>query len=474
MIGVIKKSPNHSNHSNHLITFMGKFHPLIVHLPIGILLLNAVFVFLSKTKRYESLKAAIPLTLLLGAMSAVVACVTGWFLSQNGDYTEGVLTNHKWLGIAVAIVSVLLYFSKKQQNTLAWLLIVCGITATGHYGGTLTHGEGYLFGMQKSMNTEGRLLTQKMPSDIQEALIYNDIIQPILKEKCWSCHNNTKQKGKLSMESQADFMKGGENGAIVIAGQADNSEMIKRILLDIEDKHHMSPKGKTQPIQQDILLLKWWINTGLSFDKKVKDVVQSDSVKAIFAHYNTLVMQKENPFVPKKIVEKADEKLMDSVRKQGILFMPVAPQSNYLQANFVSMPKAGDKEVALLLPFAKQLIWLKLGNTKITDEGMQTVSKLSNLTRLNLENTALTDKGLAAVSSLNRLQYLNLVGTNTTGEGLIPLSNLTNLKEVFLFKTGISPSSLIVIKQKMPNIVFDTGGYVVQSWASDTTVFKKK
>ena len=117
---------------------MGKLHPLIVHLPIGILLLNVVFVFLSKTKRYQGLSVAIPLTLLLGALSAVAACVTGWFLSQNGGYTEGVLSNHKWLGIGVAAVSVLLCgFKKYQYNMWVWLAIVGGVSATGHLGGTL-------------------------------------------------------------------------------------------------------------------------------------------------------------------------------------------------------------------------------------------------------------------------------------------------------------------------------------------------
>lgn len=452
---------------------MGKFHPLIVHLPIGILLLNAVFVFLSKTKRYKALSAAIPITLLLGALSAVAACVTGWFLSESGGYTEGVLFYHKWLGIAMATASVLLYFSRIQQNIWAWLVLVVGISVTGHFGGTLTHGENYLFSDEKPKNTEGVIATKKLPENIQEALVYSDIIEPILKEKCFSCHNNTKQKGKLRMDDKEAFLKGGENGVIAIAGQADNSEMVKRLLLDMDAKHHMPPKGKTQPTEQDITLLRWWIDKGLTFDKKVKDLEQPDKVKAIFANFNTGVAKNENPFIPTQTVEAADDKLIDSVRKQGILLMPVAPKSNYLQANFVSMPNAGDKEVALLLPFAKQLVWLKLGNTKITDSAMATVTKMTNLTRLNLDNTAITNKGLAALTSLSHLQYLNVVGTKVESDGLYPLSNLSALKQVFLYKTTIASNDLKDLQQKMPQTVFDTGGYIVPSWESDTAVFKK-
>ena len=452
---------------------MGKFHPLIVHLPIGILLLNAVFVLLSKTKRYKYLSAAIPVTLLLGALSAVAACVTGWFLSESGGYTEGILFYHKWLGIAVATASVLLYLSRKHQSIWVWLALVVGISVTGHFGGTLTHGENYLFSDEKPKITEGGVSKKILPADIQEALVYSDIIEPILKEKCMSCHNNTKQKGKLRMDDKDAFLKGGENGVIAIAGQADNSEMVKRLLLDMDAKHHMPPKGKTQPTEQDIVLLRWWIDKGLTFDKKVKDIEQPDAIKAIFANYRTNVAKKENPFIPTQLIESADEKLLDSARKKGILLMPLAPQSNYLQANFVSIPKAGDKEVALLLPFAKQLVWLKLGNTKITDSAMTTVAKLTNLTRLSLENTAITNQGLASLGSLMHLQYLNLVGTNVKSDGLHPLSNLTELKQVFMFKTTISPNDLSVLQQKMPHTVFDTGGYIVPSWDSDTAVFKK-
>ena len=402
---------------------MGKLHPLIVHLPIGILLLNVVFVFLSKTKRYQGLSAAIPLTLLLGALSAIAACVTGWFLSQNGGYTEGVLNNHKWLGIGVAAVSVLLCgFKRYHYNMWVWLAIVGGVCATGHLGGTLTHGEGYLFSTEKPKITEGGVAAA-LPADIQEAHVYPDLIVPILKEKCYTCHNANKQKGQLRMDDKAAFLKGGEHGAIVVAGQSANSEMIKRVLLDIEDKHHMAPKGRTQPTAQDITLLRWWIDNGLDFDKKVRELPQNEAIKTIFSHFSASETKKENPFLPTQIVEKADQALMDSVRKQGILLIPIAPESNYLQASFVSLPKASDKEVALLLPFVKQLVWLKLGSTKISDSAMTTVAKLTNLTRLNLENTRITNAGLVALSALSNLQYLNLVGTNITSDGLAPLSN---------------------------------------------------
>jgi uncharacterized membrane protein len=462
---------------------MGTLHPLIVHLPIGILLLNALLVFLSKREKYTYLSAAIPLILLLGAISSLAACATGWFLSQNGGYTEGVLDYHKWMGFAVAAASLGLYFSKKHDNLWAWLVLSLGISITGHFGGTLTHGENYLFGGENAKNTdlssgthEGVAAAQKLPANIQEAVVYNDVILPILKAKCFSCHNATKQKGKLNMADKTAFLKGGEHGAIVIAGQSANSEMIKRLLLDINDEHHMSPKGKPQPSEQDITLLRWWIDKGVNFDKKVKEIEQTDVVKAIFTRLEQGTEKKiksDISFIPTEAVAKADDKQIELVRKKGILLIPIAPNSNYLQANFVSIPKAGNNEVKDLHPLKEQLIWLKLGGTQINDLALTDIAKLTHLTRLNLENTRITNQGIAHLSALTQLQYLNVVGTDISTEGLIPLSNLSKLQQVFLFKTKIVPQSLNDLFLKMPHTVFDTGGYTVPSWTSDTAIYKK-
>ena len=455
---------------------MGKLHPLIVHLPIGILLLNALLVGLSKRQKYAYLSAAIRLILLLGAISSAAACLTGWILSQNENYAEGVLFYHQWLGISVAIASFALYFSKKYDNLWAWMALSLGISITGHFGGTLTHGENYLFSSENAQNTEGASLAKKLPADIQEAVVFKDLIQPILKEKCWTCHNNVKQKGQLNLEDRAAFLKGGKNGVVVSVNQSANSELIKRILLDINDEHHMAPKGKPQPTEQDITLLKWWIDKGVDFDKKVKDLEQTDVVKAVFASLNSskpVVSKNDNTlFIPITSVAKADAQQIEMVRKMGILLMPVAPNAHYLQANFVSVPKVGNEALKALLPFKEQLIWLKLSGTKINDSACATIAQFTHLTRLSLDNTHITNVGITHLSPLSNLQYLNLVGTDITTDGLDPLSNLGKLQQIFLFKTLISPDKLKELQLKMPQTAFDTGGYLVPSWTSDTAVFK--
>jgi len=89
--------------------FAGHLHPLIVHLPIGFLLLAILFELASYFKKYQHLKSAVSFTLFLGFVSAIVACVSGYVLSLAGDYDYQRLGNHKIAGIFVAIVSGLLF-----------------------------------------------------------------------------------------------------------------------------------------------------------------------------------------------------------------------------------------------------------------------------------------------------------------------------------------------------------------------------
>ena len=84
----------------------------------------------------------------------------------------------------------------------------------------------------------------------------------------------------------------------------------------INDEHHMSPKGKPQPSEQEITLLRWWIDKGLDFDKKVKEIEQTDAVKAIFA---TLLLDFDF-----SLTDAADEYMDDH---SGMTVKPKAPMT---------------------------------------------------------------------------------------------------------------------------------------------------
>ena len=125
------------------------FHPVLVHLPIGILLLAILFHWLSSKEKFAGLLIAIPIAYLAGAITAILSCITGYLLSGTGEYDETTLNLHQWMGILVAFISSAgyLFCRNKNEQQLKWVSIgLAGlITITGHLGGTLTHGEGYLW-----------------------------------------------------------------------------------------------------------------------------------------------------------------------------------------------------------------------------------------------------------------------------------------------------------------------------------------
>ena len=456
--------------------FFGHFHVVLVHLPIGILLLACVFQWLERRPKFSSLHAATNIALLIGMICAILSALTGYLLSFSGDYDEGLVITHQWFGISVAAVSIAMFYyhskaaSFKTQVSISILLFVL-IIITGHLGGSLTHGSDYL---TKSWSLTSDTVAQRKPiPNVQEAMVYPDIIQPILQTKCYSCHGKNKQKGKLRMDDSLRLMKGGKDGPVIIPGNAEKSEMAKRLSLPREDDDHMPPKEKPQPTEQEIALIHWWIKSGASFDKKVKQLDQPEELKpALLALQNVQEKKIIVPDIPAKPVVKANDEAIKKLKDIGAVVDPVAQNTNYLSANFVTVTNPGDKEIQLLLPLKEQLIELKLSSASITDSALLVIAQFKNLMRLQLDHTKITDKGLANLRALENLRYLNLVGTTVTERGVMQLKDLKNLRSIYLYQTGVKKSEWKDLKKAFPKTLIDSGGYTVPFLPTDTIEVK--
>jgi hypothetical protein len=93
-------------------------------------------------------------------------------------------------------------------------------------------------------------------------------VQPLLENKCLECHNPNKIKGKLLMDSATAMLKGGDTGPALVAGQPDNSEMIKRIALPKDHDDIMPPKGGPLAAKE-IDVLKRWIAEGAKWPQNL-------------------------------------------------------------------------------------------------------------------------------------------------------------------------------------------------------------
>ena len=145
-----------------LLNFLGSLHPLVVHLPIGFVLLTMIFEFFANSKSIIQ-NRMISLGWLFTFISSLMASLFGWFLGDNGYYFESQIDIHRWSGILFVVVCFLVWVYKSLNlptNTFLSrfrnVVVIILLTVTGHYGGSMTHGEDYL--------------TENLPEIIKEKL----------------------------------------------------------------------------------------------------------------------------------------------------------------------------------------------------------------------------------------------------------------------------------------------------------------
>ena len=258
--------------------------------------------------------------------------------------------------------------------------------------------------------------------------------------------------------------KGGENGPVFIAEKSDESELIKRCLLPLEDENHMPPKGKTQLSEGQVAILSWWIDQGAPVDKKVAELKTADAVKPALAALGKPQSAEGNvsASIPKDElaslnVSAPNASDIEALKKVGVLVTPIATSSHLLDINAVNASSLTDRQLMLLEPLSEQIVWLKLNNTRITDQAANTLSQLKNLQKLHLENTAISDVSLEKIKDLPRLTYLNLVGTKITDQGLKELAAAKKLTRLHLWKTNVTETGVSALKQANSALEITTG-----------------
>jgi uncharacterized membrane protein/mono/diheme cytochrome c family protein len=453
---------------------IGHLHPVLVHLPIGILMLACVFHIVSYHQKFAHFKTVMSVLFFWGMVFAVLSCITGYCLSNSGDYDLKLVNLHMWMGITVAVVSLAMFvlFKKvKSEITLriVSLVLFILICITGHLGGSLTHGSDYL----SFKSAEKKIVIKPVPN-VQQAVAYADLIQPLLQNKCYSCHGTEKQKGKLRLDLEAMMLKGGKNGPAVTPGNSEKSELIKRVLLTLGNDEHMPPKEKPQLSESEIALLHWWIDNGADFKKKVKDIKQPEGIAKVLMSFQSGVVEvpKEISEIPKDEVKPADEGTLKRLADWNISVLPVAANTNYLSVNFVNAKSTTDSVMTELAKLNKQAVWLKLDNTAITDNSLKRISGMEQLIRLHLNNTKITDAGMAQLKKLDKLRSISLVGTAITLNGLLQLKALKSLKNIYLYQSKVTANDLAQLKVIFPKANIDMGNYVVPTLTSDTQIYR--
>ncbi len=351
---------------------------------------------------------------------------------------------------------------------LFFMLMVL-LTATGHFGGSLTHGEDYLFAMDGATESDAGT-SYGIISDDPRAKVFEDVIKPIFEQKCYGCHSVKKQKGQLRLDAQEFIEKGGKHGHVVEAGKPNESELFKRITLSIEAEHHMPPSERSQLSSLETGVVRAWIEEGASFNQEVQELRNPSVIKEFISAHSqsagTLGLMPQGALAP-------DGAVLEKLRKSGVLVLPVATHSNYLRVSFVEKQNISSEYATLISSISKQVVELDLAGCTFSPEVMDAVVQLPELRKLFLQRSSVTDADLKEIVSLKNLITLNLTTTMISDAGLLFFEGLPALRNLFLYQTSVTTKGVDELRLRLPLVKIDTGAYQLPILASDTIIHRR-
>ena len=240
-----------------LLSVLGNFHILALHIPAAVLLVVPLFEFF---ERHDQATATVRRLSVFSAAGTWGAVLCGIFHAHfNGFSGEGIQL-HLWGGIAasafagIASLALAQGFRLRLATQFAAILVM-GFAA--HVGGELQHGEGFPF----KANTKASPKKEETPRVVttsQKRDDYTQVIRPILEAHCVECHGAKKVKGKLRMDTLEALKKGGSEGSAYVAGDLKKSLMHVRVTLDPEDEDFMPTEG-TPLTKEQVQALALWI-----------------------------------------------------------------------------------------------------------------------------------------------------------------------------------------------------------------------
>lgn len=256
-------APIDNESGSGLFRFLGRFHVLVLHFPVVLLMLAPCVELLSLKKDFHSLKPIIPLLWLIGSISAIVTVFMGLMLAANEGFKAEQVQSHQLGGMSVAILAL---FTLGLQQSYAklkktWLCYSYGATsaslvvlimAAAHAGGNLVHGDTYL--------------TQHTPEPIKTLFdlhekavviakvddpVFNEQVEPVINKYCTSCHGSDKQKGSVRFDTLNPDMVNGHDAEQWHAA------------LDMINSGEMPPAKEEQPSNEERRVLVNWMTDNI-------------------------------------------------------------------------------------------------------------------------------------------------------------------------------------------------------------------
>lgn len=472
-----------------IMRFLGHFHPVVLHLPIGVFAmilfqeLGAIF----GRRHHDHLTNPSLFPLFFGAASAIVAVIAGFLLYQSGVEYEGnaLAERHLWGGLVFAVAAVLTFIFKAwtvavDANPAFYRLLLFGSVGVmgfaSHDGASITHGESYLTDyapdpIRKILGLKPKAAKKGGSEDAPaskpgEQLVYADIVSPILERRCVSCHKEGKAKGKFQMDSYERLVQGGKEGDGLEPGNAAESNIVIRMELRPEDEDHMPPEGKPDIEDSELSVVKWWIDNGADPKKSLAEFVLPAPIQEAISKLIPAGAASESDVAdvanPHDSATGPDDELKASVAELSKEFPGAlnfeSQKSALVTFTAVSLRgKLDDEGFKKLESLSQQFVTVDLSATKITDEALSQLSSAKNLRLIRLAETNITDASIDTLLKIPTLESINLYGTKVTDAGVSKLSSMPGLKRLYLWQTAVTPEAIKTLREKLPECEIITG-----------------
>ena len=447
---------------SEIFEFLGSLHPLIVHLPIGFIILTLLINFVFKT-RNNSVKRLITLGWFFSFISGFIASIFGWFLGDNNYYLESQINIHKWTGFAFVIITFLIWMLRalnfnlpKSFNRISNFTVFILILITGHFGGEMTHGKGYLvksipFLRQNKMPNV--LLTEKENS-LDSIYVFEDLIYPVFEEKCIACHNKKQAYGGLNMNTFDNLIRGGNNGLGIHKDNPYKSLIYKRVSMSQNEAKFMPPTGTPLSFNQ-VAVLKWWIDNGAKLKVPLTKLRNDENIRGLVEENYRLDLR-EKPYIETLKLPPINQNKLEVLDEGKYQWRFLNIEKSLLDVKFVGK-KITFNDIELLLKLKEHIIWLNLSNCQLKDDMLSLISEFKNLTRLRVQKNNLTDKCIPHLKDINNLKELNLYDTLITDNSFEVLIKMESLEKVFLWKSEVSTLGVEKFKRQKSKIEVITG-----------------
>ena len=415
-----------------LASWIGRWHPLVLHFPIVLVLVCVI--------QYWRKDETLWLWLAVTTLATLGTSITGFILSLENEVKGDLITRHQWLGIGVTSLMMIWYFfggsiSKQRIKVLQGLIVIVIVT-TGHFGGMVTHGEDFL-ALKKTKEGAERSLPEN-PN------IYSHIVQPILDEKCVSCHNENKAKGKLQLTNYSLLRAGGESGS----GLNEQTGIIHRVNLPEDHDEHMPPIGEKQLDANEVRILEEWFRSGASEENTYADLEESAYLSGVVREM--IKESKSNKWTG--LPEVSDATLL-KLSSDYCTIKRIFGGTNALQVLIFPHDNYNSDELNDMKKIGSNVVDLNLSNLPVTVDDIKMINAFENLEILNLSSTNISDEILSNLKGLAQLHTLKLYNTAITDRGLSVVSSIQNLQKAYVYHTQVTREGIDVVKAEKPGIM---------------------